>query len=225
MYDVSYWEQIDGQIDDWEMLVLAHVGFKTGPDAVFVEVGGFDCRQWSPCYPLAKYYGWTGVFFEPQPDLAAKCLQHHGPNVTVVQKAISNRGGTATLFLGGSISTIIAEERDLYLSLPELSWTGHKEGRSIEVEVAPLHDELERLGIAPGFDVLVIDVEGAETDVLSTFDISYWRPALVAVEVRERFRDKRLAAQAPFVNAYMQEGGYSVVYSDHINNVYAKNGR
>lgn len=220
MYDVRHWEETDEQIDNIVDILYKYVGFKT--NGVFVEVGGFDCRQWSPSYPLAKHYGWSGVYFEPQPDLAAKCRRNHGPNVTIIEKAISNYTGRATLFLGGSISTIVEQERDLYMSIPVFACTGHADGKTVEVDVAILGDELTKAGIHPGFDLLVIDVEGAEVDVLSVFDISYWRPTIVAVETRKKYWDHRLAAQAPWVDSFMQCNGYREIQADHINSVYVR---
>lgn len=217
----SYSGWVQNQIKDLDKILLNNIGYKE--DGYFVEVGAFDCRQWSPCYPLSML-GWSGIFFEPQLDLYYKCRQIHAgnPNVTTVNKAISNSCGKAMLTLGGSLSTIKEDTVDLYLSIPELAFTGLANRQTEEVLVSTLNVELEACEAPVGFDLLSIDVEGSELDVLYGFSIDVWCPTLVIVEARELFWDSRISNKAIPINAYMADAGYRKIYCDHINSVFVR---
>lgn len=196
-------------------------------DGFFVEVGAFDCQQWSPSYPLARL-GWSGIFFEPQLDLYYECVKKFSesyPRVTIVNKAISNYVGATDLYLGGSLSTINREARDLYMDIPGLQSTGLGDGISETVQVSTLDTELVERMAPENFELLVIDVEGEEINVLNGFSIEIWAPWIVIVEAHEQFPDERLAEKAVPINEYMDRVGfYDKIYSDHINNVYRRNG-
>lgn len=219
MSKYSGWVQ--NQIKGLDKILEDCIGYKT--DGVFVEVGGFDCKQWSPCWPLALA-GWRGLYFEPQIDLYYQCLKNleKYPNVTVVNKAISNYIGEATLHLGGSLSTLSEETRNLYLDVDEMKSTGLGNDKKINVTVSTLDHELTHLEFPMGFDLLVIDVEGEELHVLEEFSIGVWKPKLVVVEAHEQHWDARMHQKAEPINRYMEIFGYNKIYSDHINNIYCR---
>jgi len=201
-----------------------HIGYME--DGFFVEVGAFDGINWSPCRTLALA-GWDGIFFEPQSIMYLKLLGNYKTvaGITCVKKAISDHVGLENLYLGGSISTIKKDAKELYLDIPGFRSTGLASDKREEVQVATLDIELERLGAPPGFEVLIIDVEGSEMDVLNGFTIREWLPELVVIEAYEKFRDKRLSTKAVGINEYMDRAGYTKIYSDRINNVYVREQR
>lgn len=194
-------------------------GYKT--DGYFVEVGAFDCYTWSNTWPLAQA-GWHGIYYEPQPDMVAKCREYYGDtdNIIIRQMALSDEPGTATLYLGGSISTIDKETRDEYMKVPWSSVTGHGDGKSINVVTSTLDIELESLSWPVGFDVLVVDTEGTEYKVLSGLTISKWLPTLCIVESHDLHKDEYLAAKAGAIDEYFEAAGYDKIYTDSINSIY-----
>jgi FkbM family methyltransferase len=192
-------------------------------DGYFVEVGAFDGINWSNTYGLVQL-GWSGLYFEPNPEIYNSLLYNHGKNnkLAMIKKAISNYSGTATLYKAGSVSTIKRETKELYLDLPEFAHGEIHAGETIEVEVATLDEELDRLSVPAPFDLLVIDVEGSEVDVLEGFSIEKYMPTLAIIEAHEKFRDERLSAKSQDINKYMDNAGYEKIYSDHINSIYIK---
>lgn len=221
---MTYASTPDNQIPAWNEILIKHIGERT--DGFFVEVGAFDGIQWSPSRTLALA-GWGGIFFEPQLGeyfrLRANYIDR--PDIACIRKAISNFVGKATLFLGGSISTIREDSKNLYMDIPEFQSTGLGNGLTEEVDVSTLDNELEALSAPTGFEVLVIDVEGSEQDVLDGFSIEKWKPRLVVIETHEHFPDERLSAKAKQIDKYMIEAGYRKIGSDHINSIYVLTGQ
>ena len=210
----------NNQIEGINQIFLDSFGYKT--KGYFVEVGAYDCQQWSPTFPLAKL-GWSGIYIEPQSDMCSKCRETHAnnPKIKILNLAISDYVGIATLHLGGSLSTIDEAQRAIYLNSPEFRVTGLLDNLEAEVQVSTLNLELERHSAPLNFDLLVIDVEGSELSVLRGFNIRRWQPTLVIIEAHEHY-DGELSYKAESINAYMSEAKYLKIYSDHINNIYRR---
>lgn len=189
----------------------------------FVEVGAWDGLQWSNTSGLLDA-GWTGVYFEPQPEVFDKLVANHGENsnAILINKALSDYVGVADLYLGGSVSTIHRETRDNYLKMGAFAQTGLASEETVTVPVSSLDVELNKLEIPVGFEVLVIDVEGSEMDVLDGFSIHKHKPQLVIIEAHEKHPDSRINYKAVCINAYMEDYGYECIQSDTINNIYKR---
>ncbi len=77
-----------------------------------------------------------------------------------------------------------------------------------------------RAHVPPAFDLLKVDVEGAEAAVLASADLSYWRPSAIVIEATLPNR--------PTPNHYMWESsvlaaGYQFALFDGLNRFYARN--
>lgn len=212
------------QIADLDTIYDTYVGCKT--DGFFVDVGAFDCFNWSNTSFLADI-GWSGIMIEPQPDRASECINKYLDNdrITVVQKAASNFTGETKLYTGGSQSTIVDEMIDIYNSTKYLRFSGLELQKYMYVKTDTLDNILEENG-APErpsgeIDVLSIDVEGAECLVLEGLTISRWLPKLVIIEAYEQREDEpQLSHNTGWINRYMQQEWYVKIYSDYINNIY-----
>lgn len=165
-------------------------GFK--PDGRFVEVGAHDGWHWSCTWGLAEI-GWRGWFIEPVPELFAECCKtYHGKrNIDIVNCCIGTHDGTATMGIGEYGGSLV-EDRNPF-----------------KVTQYSLDSFLESRHVEPKFDLLIIDVEGAEDQVLAGFTVSKWLPKLVIIE------------RPPVPNKFT-EHGYEQVYSDWINTIYQR---
>ncbi|WP_051640137.1 FkbM family methyltransferase [Cellulomonas sp. URHE0023] len=150
---------------------LQHVGLGT-----YVEVGA---NHPSDDSATRAFYdrGWSGVTVEPVPAFAA--LQRRDrPRDTLVEAAISTVEGDVTLHL--------IPESGLSTLVDTVSEEHERRGISHEDVVVPavrLEALLDDAGLA-GKDIhfLLIDVEGAEADVLASVDLTVWRPWVLVVE-------------------------------------------
>ena len=209
------------QIPDLDGLYRQAFGCRTR--GTFVEVGAYDGESFSNTSCLADL-GWRGLYVEPVPAFAASCRARHrgSPAVAVAECAVSDRPGPARLFVGGTLSSLSAE---YVAALEGIEWArGHHVGQEIEVPTERLDALLERHGISPGFDLLVVDVEGHEASVLRTLDLAVWRPRMLIVEIEDRHPD--FAAMAPLMaekralRAAIEAAGYRLLREDVVNSVF-----
>ena len=103
-------------------------------------------------------------------------------------------------------------------------WIEGDGGREIEVRQMRLDRALGEAGIAPGFDLLAVDVDGMEEQVFASFDLAQWRPRCMIVELIEDspgfVGHDRLIASAARVRAAVDAAGYEPVYRDQGNTVF-----
>jgi FkbM family methyltransferase len=193
-------------------------------DGTFVDVGAFDGEWLSNTACLADL-GWSGLMIEPHPVSFELCrARHHdNPRVRMTNCAIGQAEGTVHLMLGEALSTTVPEQRALYRDIP---WARNfTDGGDVAVAQLRLDKLFDVFGIQPGFDLLSIDVEGAELGVLRSFDLGAWRPRAVIVEMMDQHpdfaRDARTRAEAGEIRTLFGAHGYGACYGDETNTVFA----
>jgi hypothetical protein len=77
------------------------------------------------------------------------------------------------------------------------------------------------------FDVLVVDVEGKESEVFKTFELDEWTPKMLIVELEDEHESfqkyPELIVEIKELRNFIQKKGYVEIYKDHINTVFVKN--
>lgn len=210
----------DPQVENIVELYMEYIGYKT--DGVYVEVGGFDGFHWSNTYDLAML-GWTGLVIEPNPEFAAMCRRlYQGTNVTVFESAAGAYPGIAKLYLGGSTSTLFNDVVYAYNEITGLNFTGLDTDNYIKVNVETLDDMYGRWIGKGDYDLLVIDVEGAELDVLRGYHIDWYRPKMAIVETHKMHPDQLINYKAIPICHYFKRHGYDEIQSDTINSVFVR---
>lgn len=192
-------------------------------DGCFIEFGAFDGEYVSNTSGLADI-GWRGYYIEPVPEYFERCKSRHSKNknITVSQYAIGAESRTVTINIGGPLSTISDSMKHLFETL---DWAKNifAEGSKIQVQQITLTDYLLNNQIYPGFELLVVDVEGQEWDVFSNFDIEKWQPQMVIIELHDQNDDYLLIReQCLKLIEYFDHHGYEPLYKDSTNTVYIK---
>ena len=123
--------------------------------------------------------GWQGVTVEPVPHFA-DLQRAERPRDHLVQAAVtSTPGAEITLHVvpGTGLSTIVDAVSDRHAD-------AGIEHVDVTVPTARLDDLLSDVGWSPQDDIhfLLVDVEGAEEDVLRSIDLTVWRPWVLVVE-------------------------------------------
>lgn len=197
--------------------------FGVKDNGYFVEVGAFNGINWSATHGLTKL-GWGGMLFEPQVDFYNQCnrLYERNDKVTVHRCAILDYIGKTKLYLGGSISTTSEERVKVYQTIKWAKGSRLDLERYVEVSVFTLDYMFERYKVHPNFDLLVIDVEGAEAQVLNGLSLDKWRPKLMMIETHEKYEDERLSKTAGEVEEIVFKHGYEKLYANYINTVYRR---
>lgn len=191
------------------------------PDRTVVEVGAFDGYSYSNTWQLARM-GWRTLLFEPVPAHAELCRRRYRglDNVSVHETAVGAAPGTISMRVGGEYSTAHADTAHTYEGLAYAS--GKLTTTTIDVEQAPLDDLLEPLlGPNQRIDLLVVDVEGYETDVFDGFDLDRHRPLMIIVELTDthpRYAHSRESSAR--LGLRILDAGYVVVSKDMGNAVY-----
>ncbi|WP_301174595.1 FkbM family methyltransferase [Actinomadura geliboluensis] len=188
-------------------------------DGFFVDVGAGEPVSGSLTKNLVDGLGWRGVNVEPLPERHAR-LQQARPGDVNLRMAVEDEPGTAAFFRvvpgrgktgGGGLSTL---RRDVLEGHLADGWR-HEE---LQVKVVTLETILEAHA-EPGFDLLKVDVEGAEAAVLRSADLRMWRPRVIVVEATVPLT-ARPSHQAwePRVLA----AGYRLALFDGLNRFYAR---
>jgi len=170
----------------------------------FVEIGAFDGDTYSNTSALADL-GWQGLYIEPMPTFFDRCRSRHAKNpaVTTVNLAVGAASGRAFMVDKGALTQIRqGYERD-----------------AVEVEIRRLDDILTEQELTPGFDLLVVDVEGFEGEVFAGFDLARWRPSAIIIELSDL---SPLDAAKRAIRDRILATGYRLIFQDAINSLFVQ---
>lgn len=192
-------------------------------DGFFVEVGAFDGVFVSNTWGLAER-GWGGLLIEPIPEFAEKCRRNHRshPRVSVVEVGIGAPGASELrLALAGTLTSGHIKSR---LEVAKAPWAkGIEFNTELIVPSVTLDYVLEAHAVPPFFDVLVVDVEGLETEVFDGFSIQQFMPKMIIVELLDTHPELGSTASLDGeLGIRLVSLGYQVVYKDMINTVFVE---
>jgi FkbM family methyltransferase len=212
------------QVTKLDQIIATHLG--SDKKGQFVEVGAYDGERFSNTSWLADN-GWRGLYLEPSPEFSRLCKLRHCLNkAKVLNLAAGEEESHATLMQIGSLSTMSTDALEEYEHLPWARRVMQKECKPQQTLVRRLDNILSEQGIHPGFELLVVDVEGYEEKVFRGLDLARWRPQMLIVELRDApsdFDDKsELVESARRVRKLILGAGYSVVYQDDINTIFER---
>jgi FkbM family methyltransferase len=189
----------------------------------FVEIGANDGKSCSNTWGLAER-GWTGFMVEPIPKSALLCQENHKnhPRVTTYQYAIGNLDDeTLKLAVAGMLTTANVELHAEYISTDWATPFITKE--EVVIQSKKLDTFLVEIEIEKGFDLLVIDVEGFESQVFAGFSLELWKPKMLIVELVDTHPDlKSTSAVDAKLGREIQLSGYVIVFKDSINTVFIR---
>jgi FkbM family methyltransferase len=192
-------------------------------DGVFVEVGAFDGIFASNSWGLAAR-GWTGLLIEPVPEFALKCRKIHSSRkqIKVIDMAIGSVDEEdLTLFLNGTLTTANEIANSEY---QEVEWAKSAIlGNKIQVKSMTLNTVLKQNAFKPRFDVLMIDVEGFESEVFEGLDLKFWAPSMIIVELADTHPDLTSSrfSHAQLSN-FISSNTYRTIFKDSINTVFVR---
>lgn len=191
----------------------------------FVEVGAMDGQSHSNTCGLADI-GWHGIYLEATERYAQKCWDRHSKNhVQVIRRAISDHTGTLRFRFANALTTTDALSEQAY---SEMDWSRSSLQDVYEdVPCTTLDRTLEEYRTPPGFDLLIVDVEGHEEQVLRGFSIEKWHPKMIIIEIQDEHEDfQKLSNASEFferfqrIRARIAGAGYVLIYKNTINSVY-----
>ena len=211
------------QIPTLPFLLEFYFGRRT--TGTFVEVGAFDGYSYSNTSCLAEV-GWQGMYLEPVPAAAELCRSRYSlnPNITVHELAIGALEGSLTIRVGGALSTSDAKTYDEFQNI-EWAKSAFSQPETVTVKQTTLDLFLQSHGVKPNFELLVVDVEGFETEVFAGFSLDRWLPKMMIVELTDTHPDLVASRND---HAKLSDDicrmGYVITYKDVINTVFVARG-
>jgi len=189
----------------------------------FVEIGAYDGESFSNTSCLADK-GWIGVYVEPVSNYYLKCKARHARNnVQVLNFAVGLEEKEIDLFVGESITTTLAAQVDRYAEIP---WSKGVTFSKSSCKQTTLENILRKTSIPVGFELLVVDVEGAEDAVIRSFDINKWCPKMMIVELEDEHpsfaKYKDHVDNHRGIREYILNSGYVEIYRDTINTIFIR---
>jgi FkbM family methyltransferase len=188
-----------------------------------VEVGAYDGECVSNTCFLADE-GWKGLYIEPTTDIYNKCLKRHVDNdVVVVNVSIGLEEGTQTIYSGDTLSTLREDQMQRYNEIDVFQHVSFQEDTCTQVRLDNL---INKLTVPKNFDLLVVDVEGKESEVFKTFKLNEWKPKMLIVELEDehpKFQQYTdLIEEIKELRQYINSNGYIEIFKDHINTVFVR---
>jgi FkbM family methyltransferase len=210
------------QIKNLDQIYQTYFGYPS--KGYFVEVGAYDGDFVSNTTCLADI-GWEGLYIEPIDEFYSKCLsRHENNNVTVCNVAIGLIEGEVKIYKGETLTTLNSDQVNRY---KQIDWSKHINFSEDSCYQMRLDTLMEKMETPVEFDLLVVDVEGKEAEVFKTFDIDYWKPKMLIVELEDdhpsfqKYPD--LIKEIKDLRLFIEEKGYSEIYKDSINTVFVRN--
>ena len=125
------------------------------------------------------------------------------------------------MFRGETLSTLNAEQVDRY---KEIDWAANIQFDEVICDQMRLDTLMNRLEVPKEFDILVVDVEGKESEIFKTFDIDEWRPKMLIVELEDEHPSFQkypdLIQEMKELREFIKSRNYVEIYSDIHNTVF-----
>ena len=157
-----------------ELFALETLGFKR--NGFFLEIGVGAGTAYSNTYLLEKYFGWTGILCEPNPNYASPLRESR--SAILDTRAVYSRTGDSVRFLCvpgvyGLLSTITDFTH---------SDQHNRHGEEVEVQTVTLEDLLVQYNAPRNIDYVSLDTEGSETKIIENFDFNKWSISILTIE-------------------------------------------
>jgi FkbM family methyltransferase len=192
--------------------------FFGGAPGFYVDVGANDGLSNSNTAALDRM-GWRGLLIEADPSLAEICRKARPSGMVVACAAgDSTRRGSESVFRRVSPGRDKTTGLSTLDDSPDLQRKAMRIGASISkitVPVRSLNDILEKYGAPNAFELLSVDVEGAELEVFRSCDLTRWRPRIIIAE------DNSVTGDA-LVHRYLRRFGYHLACRTGVNNWYVR---
>ena len=140
--------------------------FVTGFQGFYVDIGAYDGIEFSNTYVLEKNYGWSGLAVECDPAIVGLLAKNR--NCDIDTRAVWREDNNEVIFKtveGGKLSGIV----DTLTHKKALE----REGYVSSIRTVSLKTLLDEHKCPKHINYMSLDVEGAELDVLESFDFSY----------------------------------------------------
>ncbi len=196
---ISYSQNLE-DVMLWRALKHIEKGF-------YVDVGANDPVELSVTNAFYQA-GWHGINIDP---ITCESLQRERIRDVNLRIAISSEARELAFYKVDYSALSTSDEK-----IAEDYLAAGRDVVELTVPALPLGDVLSKHSEGP-IHFMNIDVEGAELDVLSSFDLSIWRPWILLVE--STFPNTQIPTHHTW-EPIVVSSGYDFVYFDGLNRFY-----
>lgn len=222
MTNTAYKVAFDCQVKNLSLIYEKYFGYPS--NGIFVEVGAFDGQMVSNTSCLSDH-GWKGVYIEPVYDYYLRCAERHknNKNITVLNCAVGVEESIKKIYVSDALTTMVDEYPYMYRQMDIFKECNMNFSPGF-CEQYRLEKILMDLNIPKNFDLLVVDVEGKETEVFQSFDLNYWMPKMMIVELADNHSSfksyKNVIEDHKKLREFIVSKNYVEIYSDEINTIF-----
>lgn len=143
--------------------------FKGKEKGFFVDIAATDGVKFSNTYILEKYYEWTGICIEPNPDFYASLIKNR--SCLCVNDCIDSQEKVVEFrFDNGELGGIISDDTDNCIKYrSEQIKRARQDNKTALLKTKTLETVLDENNAPKIIDYLSLDVEGSETRILFNF--------------------------------------------------------
>ena len=183
----------------------------------FVEAGAVDGLRLSVTAAFESI-GWTGLLVEPIADAAARCKTNR-PGSRTIRAALASEAAEGVSF-NEVRGAEVYSARQLNETHRHLAESQGGTVTTVSVRAITLDQALEEASADdwPSIDLVVLDLEGGETDALHGFDLGRWKPSIMILEDHD---PPDRSALVEVVTA----SGYRLAGSLQVNRVFVREDR
>lgn len=158
--------------------IILYRAFKHKPPGTYVDLGSGHPLFGSVTRHLADRLHWKGIEVEANSELC-RLLEKFRRNSVVLNVAVSDKEGIESFTLTPQNWAMSA-----LTSTANASQFMEEENLLVkEVKTKSLNSILVEAKVIPNFELLKVDIEGAEMKVFKDFDFKYWKPKVIVTEI------------------------------------------
>ncbi len=174
-------------LEDLRILEILLLAARLDGNRTYVELGAFDGKTYSNTIMLERCFGWHGLLIEGSPENFLKLQWNRPRNNVLRQLAVCPAGGPNYVNFSSRGSAVSGDAAAMSTSFKH-KWS-HAQGAShVRVPCQPLSQIMREAGM-PTATFLSLDVEGAESKVISTVDPNAFRTILVEMDGHDPSKD------------------------------------
>ncbi|MDF1524992.1 MAG: FkbM family methyltransferase [bacterium] len=172
-------------------------------DGFYVDVGAHHPKRFSNTQIFYES-GWSGINIEPNPEALEKFRVHRKRDVNLCMGVGLEKGSMEYYVLDEPALNSF----DQALTRERLSRGKCRLVETLEVQVLPLKEILQKWALKRSIDFLNVDAEGMDLEVLRSNDWNSFRPRVVAVELLESATEEIVSGD---IYSFLSELGYRLI--------------
>ena len=160
----------------------------------FLEFGATNGLEYSNTFSIEKYFNWTGVLAEPDPQWH-KDLKKNRPNAKLIYDCVWTKSNEKLNFLSSSEGVYSTIEKFKFSdkhSMPGNSKKRLESTNTIVVNSISLNDLIKKYFNNEAPSYISIDTEGSEYEILLNLDFKKYSPKVFTVEHNYTTYEKKL---------------------------------